>query len=175
MTFMVAALVAAGFYAASAFNYADLAPRNVDVTIVTDNNGYLAIASYDADYACYTEQTVSGIDVTWDGGTSCADSGTGINPDSDYYFHDVLIITNKGTKTITNIWLNMTAASKIYLNINSAAGTMTTGDSYAYQKSIANLAPGASYYIGFHIDATGLTTANSPISDTLSIEARTTT
>lgn len=171
--FATAAIVAASVFAASAFNYADLAPRTVSATIVTDDNGYLAIASHDTDYACYVAMTAGKIDVTWDGGTSCAAgaTGTGINPDSVYYFHDVLKITNKGTKTLGNVWLNM-SDTVVTLNVNAAASTMQTADTYAQNKVISNLAPGSSHYVGFKIDATGLTTANSPISKTLSIEAR---
>lgn len=174
LTFLTASLVAAGFIASSAFNYADLEPRTVIAEVVTDDNGYMAIAAYDTDYDCYVAYTNGRIDVTWDGGTSCgAGGGTGVNPDSIFYFHDVLILTNKGTKTLTDIWLNMTDTD-ITININAAAATMTTSDTYAAAKTISNLAPGDSYYIGFKIDATNYDTSNGPISKTLSIEARTT-
>lgn len=172
--FAFASLVAAGMFAASAFNYADLAPRTVLATIVTDDNGYLAVAAQDAEYACYVAYTNGKIDVTWDGGTSCTAgaTGTGVNPDSVYYFHDVLKITNKGTKTLSHLWLNMTDTT-ITLNKNVATGTMLTSETYAQNLDLTtNLAPGNSWYIGFKIDASGLNTGNSPMSKTLSIEAR---
>jgi hypothetical protein len=172
--FATVALVAASLFAASAFNYADLVPRTVIATIVTDDNGYLAVAAQDAQYACYVAYTNGKIDVTWDGGTSCVSgaSGTGVNPDSEYYFHDVLKITNKGTKTLNRLWLNMTD-TVVTINVNNALGAMVTTDTYAQNKVITTgLAPGESWYVGFKIDSTGLNTANSPISKTLSIEAR---
>lgn len=174
--FAFASLVAAGMFAASAFNYADLSPRTVIATIVTDDNGYLAVAAHDAEYACYVAYTNGKIDVTWDGGTSCTAgaTGTGVNPDSVYYFHDVLKITNKGTKTLSHLWLNMTDTT-ITLNVNAAAATMLTSETYDDTVVITtNLDPGDSWYVGFKIDSTGLNTGNSPMSKTLSIEARST-
>lgn len=172
--FALVSLIAASVFAASAFNYADLTPRTVIATIVTDDNGYLAVAAQDTQYACYVAYTSGKIDVTWDGGTSCTAgaTGTGVNPDSVYYFHDVLKITNKGTKTLTHLWLNM-SDTVITINTNTAAGAMYTIDTYSQNKDLtSNLAPGNTWYVGFKIDATGLNTGNSPISKTLSIEAR---
>lgn len=174
--FALASLAAASMFAASAFNYADLAPRTVIATIVTDNNGYLAIAAQDTDYACYVAYTSGKIDVTWDGGSGCDASatGTGVNPDSVYYFHDVLSITNKGTKTLAHVWLNMTD-TVITLNTNQATSTMLTSQTYNQNVDLTTgLAPGGIWYVGFKIDATGLNTGNSPISKTLSVEARST-
>lgn len=188
LAFMLAAVAALGVFSSSAFNYAALQPRTVATTIVTDANGYLAVASYDTEYACYVGLTNGKIDLTWDGGTSCTSgaTGTGVNPNSQYYFHDVLKITNKGTKTLTKLWLNTTANSAFTLNVNSAAGAMTTSDTnitgvtgiYTTNVAIAtaagNLAPGDSWYIGFKIDTRSLDTSSSSQSATLTIEARST-
>lgn len=177
LTFAIVALAAAGALGASAFNYVQLQPRSVIATIVTDDNGYLAVASQDAQYACYVGSTNGKIDVTWDGGSSCVAgaTGTGVNAESTYYFHDVLKVTNKGTKTLANLWLNMTD-TVITINTNSAAGTMTTSDTYAQNKQLTtNLAPGNTWYVGFKINAATLNTGNSPISKTLTIEARSST
>lgn len=174
LTFMMASMVTASFFAASAFTYADLEPRDVIATIVTDDNGYLAVAAHDPQFACYVAYTNGKIDVTWDGGTSCTAgaSGTGVNAHSTYYFHDVLVITNKGTKTLTNIWLNMTD-TVVTINVNTDADAMRTADTYSQQKVISTgLAPGDSWYIGFKIDSSTRTTADT-ISKSLSIEART--
>lgn len=174
--FAIASLVAASVFAASAFTYADLEPRTVVATIVTDQNGYLAVWEHDADFACYVggdEVANNGkIEINWDGGTSCAGGGTGVNPDSTYYYHDVLVLTNKGNKALTNVWLNMSTDDLISITIASAPDTMFTTDTYAQTKVISNLAVGASYYIGFKINAVGKDTSDASISRTLSIEAR---
>lgn len=171
----MASLIVAGAFASSAFNYADLAPRSVIANIVTDDNAYLAVSAVDTDYACYVAYTNGRIDVTWDGGTSCTGTaGTGVNPDSVYYFHDVIKVTNKGTKTLTHLWLNMTD-TVITINVNPAQSTMKTSDTPGYEQRkeiTTSLAPGQSWYIGFKIDTTGLDTTNSPVSKTISIEAR---
>lgn len=178
MLFAVASLAAASVFAASAFNYADLAPRTVLATIVADNNAYLSVASYDAEYACYVAYTNGKIDVTWDSGTSCVAgaTGTGVNGDAVYYFHDVLVITNKGTKTLTNLWLNMSTDAKISIAVAETAGTITTDSTYAQTKTITtNLDPGDTWYVGFKIDTSSMSTSDTSISRTLSIEARSTT
>lgn len=167
-------VLGAAMLATSAFNYADLSPRTVLATIVADNNAYLSVAASDADYSCFVAYTSGKIDVTWDGEDTCAGTeGDGLNTEAVYYYHDVLILTNKGTKTITNIWLNMSSATPITQNINSAVATMKTTDTYADAKTITSLAVGGSYYIGFRIDTAGVASGTS-ISKTLSIEAKTT-
>lgn len=170
----ILAVVGAVILASSAFNYADLSPRTVLATVVADQNAYLSIAAYDTDYSCFVGTTSGKIDVTWDSEDSCTGTeGDGMNTDAVYYYHDTLIITNKGTKAITNVWLNMSTATPITLNINAAPSTMKTSDTYADTKTIASLAVGGVYYVGFRIDTTGVA-APGTISKTLSIEARTT-
>lgn len=175
VTFALASLVAASVFAASAFNYADLEPRTVIATIVTDQNAYLSIETQDAQYACYVTYTNGKIDVTWDGGDTCTAgaTGTGVNPESTYYFMDVLKITNKGTKTLSHLWLNMTD-TVITINVNAATGTMQTNDlTWSQTQDITtNLDPGDIWYVGFKIDASTLDTTNSPISKTINIDAR---
>lgn len=171
LAFTAFALLASTITAASAFNYVDLAPRAVVASVVTDDNAYLAIAEHD--YGCYTEidPTSGKIDVNFDGGNACgAGGGQGINGYSTYYFHDVLKITNKGTAPIARIWLNMTAASPITIQVATAEDTMTTDGTYAVQKTHDNLAVGSSIYIGFKIDSYASGTAT--ISKELTVQAR---
>lgn len=172
IAFSIAALVAASMTATSAFNYASLQGRTVAATIVQEDGAYIAIANHDTDYACFVAYTAGKIDVTWDSGTSCpGTTGSGINPESTYYYHDVLKITNKGTKTWTGLWLNMTDTA-ITINTKSTAGAMATGDTYAQNVYLTtNLAPGNVWYIGYKIDASALNTGSSP-SKTMTIQAR---
>lgn len=170
----IVVVVGAAMLASSAFNYADLDPRTVLATVVADEDAYLSIAASDADYDCFVGSTNGKIDVTWDSEDSCAGTeGDGMNTEAVYYYHDVLVITNKGTKTITNVWLNMSTATPITININTDPSTMQTADTYADKKTISSLAVGDSWYVGFRIDTTGVA-AGSNIDKTLSIEARTT-
>ncbi len=179
LTFIALALLAAGAFGSSAFNYAVLQPRNVIANIVSDNGtAYLSIAPQDSNYACYVGYTNGVIDVTWDGGSSCnGGGGSGVNAYSTYYFHDVLKITNKGTKTISDLWLNMSADTAITIQYATSAGSMTTSGTYAQALDIQNIAVGSSVYIGFKIDASAKDTSYSSgaISRTMSVEARSST
>ena len=172
----IVAVAAAAILASSAFNYADLAPRAVVATVVADEDAYLSIAAYDADFDCFVGSDDGKIEINWDGEDTCnggSAEGDGLNSDAVYYYHDTLIITNKGTKTIAKIWLNMSAATPITLNINEDPEVMETADTYADKKEITSLAVGAVHYVGFRIDTTDVAAPGS-ISRTLSIEARTT-
>lgn len=172
LAFTAIALLASSLTAASAFNYAQLAARPVVASVVTDDNAYLAIAEHD--YGCYVEidGTTGKIDLNFDAGNACAESGTGVNGYSTYYFHDVLKITNKGTVAISNLYLNM-SGTLITINVNTLEDTMTTDDTYELSKTMTNIAVGDSIFIGFKIDA--MTTGVSTISETLTVEARNTT
>lgn len=179
LTFVAVALIAAGAFGSSAFNYAVLQPRNVIANIVSDNGtAYLSISPQDSNYACFVAYTNGVIDVTWDAGTNCnGGGGSGVNPYSTYYFHDVLKITNKGTKTLTHLWLNMSTDTAITIQYATSAGTMTTDGTYAQALDITSLAVGSSVYIGYKIDASAKDTSysGSAISRTMSVEARSST
>lgn len=171
LAFTAVALIASTLTAASAFNYVQLGPRAIVASVVEDDDAYLAIAEHD--YGCFTEidATTGRIDVNFDGGNACAGTGTGVNGYSTYFYHDVLKITNKGTLTIANVWLNMTDTA-ITIQTNTAEDTMTTGGTYSAAKVVSNLAVGSSFYVGFKVDASS--TGVSTISKTLTIEARNT-
>ena len=172
LLFTMVALVASSMTAASAFNWAQTGARSVSAAIVTDENAYLAIA--EVDYGCYTDILATGkIDLNFNG--DCAGgSGTGINAGSVYYYHDVLKVTNKGTVTLSNVWLNITG-SDITIQVDTAAATMTTDGTYGAAKSVSNLAVGDSIYIGFKLNAAGKTVTDSAITGSLSVDARSST
>lgn len=180
LAFTIFALIASSMTAASAFNYAALSGRTVAATIVGDDSAYLQIAYVDTTYDCYVnvDATTGKIDVTWDAGTSCEDTdqtGTGINPNSIYYFHDVLRVTNRGGKDLTGLWLNMSAGSagqEILIQTQTSSGAMSTDGTYAAAKSYTSLATGNSIYVGFKLDASSLTKTSSPLSKMLTVEAR---
>lgn len=177
LSLTVIALVASTVTAASAFNYATMS-RTVGASIVTDNgNAYLAIEGSDASYTCMLAWANGKLDVTFDAGTGCAGAGTGVNPDSIYYFSDVLKVTNKGQKAITGLWLNFTADDVITTKTATSAGTnMATTSGWARETAVGSLAVGSSIYVSFKIDTdtTNLDTTNSPITKSMTIHARAT-
>lgn len=176
LTFTVVALIASTMTAASAFNYASLSGRTVSATIVADNNAYLAIASQDADHACFVnvDGTTGKIDVVFDNGCA-AQTGSGINPGSTVYFHDLLKITNKGTKAITFLQANLTGTGGDFkISIKSATGQMrvsTPGDWVDDPTWTSSIAPGSSIYLGFKVDAADETLAAGSISTSMTIDA----
>jgi hypothetical protein len=173
LLFTMVALVASSMTAASAFNWAQTGARSVSTAIVTDENAYLAIA--EVDYGCFTDILATGkIDLNFDSGTGCAGTGTGINAGSTYYYHDVLKVTNKGTATLSDVWLNITG-SDITIQVDTTQGEMTTDGTYGAAKSVSNLAVGDSIYIGFKLDAASKTVTDATISGSLSVDARSST
>lgn len=176
LTLTLIALVASTVTAASAFNYATMS-RTVGASIVTDNgNAYIAIEGSDSSYTCMLAWTNGKLDVTFDGGTGCSGTGSGVNPDSIYYFSDVLKITNKGQKALTGLWLNFTD-DVIQSKTASSAGTnMATGTGWATENAVGALGVGSSVYVSFKIDTdtTNLDTTHSPLSKSMTIQARAT-
>lgn len=173
LLFTTVALVASSMSAASAFNWAQTGARSVGAAIVDDDSAYLALAEHD--YGCYTDILSTGkVDLNFDGGTTCAGTGTGINAGSVYHFHDVLKITNKGTVTLTNVWVNLTGTD-ITFQTATAEDTMTTDGTYGTTATATNLAVGSVIYVGFKLDAAADDKTNSPFTGQLSVDARSST
>lgn len=172
LTFTVVALVASTMTAASAFNYATTS-RTVGSAIVTDNGAaYLSITAVDADHDCFVAYTSGKVDVTFDAGdgTCSASMGSGAGTDSLYYYTDVIQITNKGSKPLTGLWLNMTD-TVITIKTATAPGMAADTAGWAQTATHGALAIGDSIYVGFKVDTTGLTSAQTK---SLSIAARAT-
>ena len=174
LTFTVVALIASSMTAASAFNYASLTARSVGATIVTDSNAYLAIAAQDSDHSCFVnvDGTTGKIDVAFD--DDCAGTtGTGINPGSTVYYHDLLKITNKGTKAITFLQVNLTG-SDFTVNIKSSTGAMrvdTPAEWIDDPTWTTSISPGSSIYLGFKVDASADTMAAGTLSTSMTVDA----
>lgn len=168
------ALVASSMTAASAFNWASVS-RTVGATIVTDNgNAYLAIESAgDAAYTCLMSWTNGKFAVTFNAGSSCS-TGTGVNPDSKYYFADVIKITNKGSKNLAAVWLNMTDSVIETKAATTANTNMMTTTGWSANTAPGALTIGSTIYVGFLVDTdtTNLDTATGSVSKTLTIEAK---
>lgn len=179
VAFMIVALMASTMTAASAFNFASLSARSLGAAVVTDNgSAYLSIAPQDANYQCYVSYGSDGkVTFTLNGGTSCVGAtGTGVNPGSTYIFTDVLKITNKGTKDLTGLWLNVTdTTGTVKIQTATSSGSMTApsdGSGYALTKSTTSLTVGSSYYVGFLVDSGSVALGSSAVAATMTIEAR---
>lgn len=169
------ALLASTMTAASAFNYATMS-RTVGASIVTDNgNAYLSVESEDDDYECLMSWPAGKFTITFNAGSSCS-AGSGVNPDSVYYFTDVIKITNKGSKDLTGLWLNMTDSVVTTKTATSAGTAMATTSGWSANTAVGALTVGSTVYVGFKVDTdtTDLDTGTPTLSKTLSIEARAT-
>ena len=178
LTLTVVALVASSMTAASAFNYATTS-RSIGASIVTDNGAaYISIETSDASYTCMLAWTDGKLDVTFDGGTSCSGTapGTGVNPDSIYYFSDVIKITNKGRKDLTGLWLNFTDDIIQSKTATSAGTNMATTSGWARENAVGALTVGSSVYVSFKVDTdtTNLDTSDGAQTKSMTIHARAT-
>lgn len=177
LTLTLMALIASGMTAASAFNYATMS-RSIGASIVSDNgNAFISIEGSDAAYTCMLAWSDGKIDFTIDnGGGACTGAGTGVNPDSVYYFSDVLKVTNKGQKALTGLWLNFTDDIVQSKTATSSGTNMATTSGWARETAVGSLAVGASVYVSFKVDTdtTNLDTTDSPQTKSMTIQARAT-
>lgn len=175
----------------AAFNAGTTGGRGVTVNIVGDSAAYLAVLpNGDSPHACFvTEQSSpaseSGkikIDFGSAAGCAAGGAGTGVNAGDSaskrvrYAFHDLLLITNKGTRTIL-VWVNATTSppdsgQAIHVAKNTLANQMTDSDTLykASNPDSVSLAVGASAYVGVRIK-TG-TVSSGSITGTVEIDAR---
>ncbi|HVL46926.1 MAG TPA: hypothetical protein VM889_00035 [Candidatus Thermoplasmatota archaeon] len=151
------AFPAAGVLAADAFNRAEAAPRAIGVEVVGDAAAYLSIAAYAPNpHACVV--TTSGGIIAIAFSDCMSGGGTGMNPGSDadagnrttYWFHDLLVVTNKGTKPIL-VWVNATTTSAggsaVTVGRHADPGQMTTG-LYSASSGAMSLAAGHDLFVG---------------------------
>lgn len=173
LAFAVVAVLMAGLFGATAFNYATVGARTVTMTIVQDDGAVIAIDQQDPVYDCYSQfdGTSGKISITFDPG--CSGGATGLNPSSIYYFHDILKITNKGQKDWQRLWVNSSDAL-LTLNLTySTDATMTTGSTFVQNDQFAStLAIGGTVYVGIKLDGSTKTKAETGWSVDLTVAAR---
>lgn len=176
LAFAVVAIVMAGLFGVTAFNYGTVGARTVTMTIVQDDAAVIAIAKNDPVYDCYSsfDGATGKISIAFTSG--CSGGATGLNAASIYYFHDIIKITNKGQKDWQRLWVN---SSDPLLTLNmtySTDATMTTGSTYAQEDEFAStLAIGSTVYVGLKIDGTTKTKADTGWSANLVVAARAST
>lgn len=171
LSLAIVTLVVAGVFGSTAFNYATVSGRTTTITVVTDASAYIAIANQDAAYSCHVTATNGKVTITF--GSSCAGSGTGVNPGSVTYWENILVVTNKGDKAWTNFWAN---SSDPLMTINltySTDASMTIGSTYAQNAAYASsLAVGQSVYLGILANGTTKDTTTGAWAPTITFAAR---
>lgn len=182
----LAALALAGLQAASAYNRADVAPRAVTASVVADSAAYLALAKNGASpHRCFVSEsgTTGRLSISFGATTGCGSDGggTGINAGSAsdaakrgrYAFHDLLLVTNKGTKTV-KVWANATtssgSSSLLEVAKKTASGAMADADYAASSATALTLAPGATAYVG--VRATSGTLTSGSVTGSITVEGR---
>lgn len=181
---LAAALVVGGILASTAFSRATQT-RDVTVRLVGDASAYLKLAANPSSpHKCFVATTNGVTSIGFASiGATCASqgAGTGLNPGDGatgasharYAFHDLLLVTNQGTKSVL-LWVNATTSSAGSSSVLAAgkttAGGMTDAD-YAASLGPYTLATGASLYLGVRVD-TGSLAAGSHVFGNLTLTAR---
>lgn len=171
---------------AGAFNAGSVAARTIQVSIATDANAYLSLAANAASpHDCFVDVSAGGkASITFDTvAAGCSEgTGTGIAQGdgsdaakySRFAFHDILTVTNKGTKPIL-FWVNATTTSAGGSSIEVAkrptSGAMSDGDYAATSATSETLAVGAIGYVGVRVK-TGTLISGNNVQGAVSIDAR---
>lgn len=184
---LFAGVVPALLVGAGAYNAAQTGARAIGVSVVTDATSYLAVAANGAHaYDCLVSETAGRLAIALDAldtGCASAGAGSGINggdgsdaaKSSRYAFHDLLVVTNKGTRAVL-LWANASVATGGSGALLEAAkeattGQMTDADYAASSATPLHLAVGGVAYVGVRVTS-GATTAGGDITGTLSLVGR---
>jgi hypothetical protein len=148
--FLACAVAASGLYAASAFDAAATGTRTVTASVVGDAAAYLAVsANVSSPHAGFVSTSGGKIVMAFGSGVA---TGTGVNPESTYYFDNILNLTNQGTKTV-NVWVNATSTTGTVKACVLAAGATMDSGCYAAASSAVSTAVGARLQMGIMVQA----------------------
>lgn len=170
---LLAGLAPVLFLGAGAYQAAELEGRSIGVSIVTDGVAYLAVSANPAHaYDCLVSTVDGKVSVAIDAlDAGCASAGAGLGiPAGDgstaakysrYAFHDLLLVTNKGTRAI-KVWVNATTetnANGAVLDVakKATSATMVDADYAASSATSLDLAVGASGYVGIRANSGTMT------------------
>lgn len=182
---ILAALLGAGVFGSAAFNAADATPRHVTVDVVADADAFLAFGGY-GDHRCFVKSTAGGAIALDFGAVSApcvvSGGGSGLNENAPgdasrvtrFSFHDLLLVTNKGTKPV-HLFVNATTqsggGSLVEVAKASSAGVMTDASYAATSGTAVVLGVGNSAYVGVRLSV-GTLNAASDVDGKLRIVAR---
>lgn len=165
--FLVLLAIGVGLYAATAFNAASTGTRTVSATVVGDSAAYLAVnANGSSPHAGFVTTSGGKISISFGSGVA---TGTGVNPDSTYYFDDLLNITNQGTTTV-QVQINTTSTTGTVKVCVKTVGGQMDNSCYVTSTTAQSLAVGSKLSLGVMVQATGLVSGNT-VSGTLEIVA----
>lgn len=184
---LLAGIAPALLVGAGAYNAARTDARAIAVAVVSDSDAYLSVAANGAHaYDCVVSEAAGKLAITLgalDAGCASAGAGAGINAGdgadaakrSRYAFHDLLVVTNKGTRAL-DLWVNATvdangAGATIEAAKEATTGQMTDADYAASTATPLALAVGGVAYVGVRVDS-GTTTAGTDVTGTLTLTAR---
>lgn len=187
--FVLAALVPSLVLGSAAFSKGSTGGRTITVDVVGDAAAYLAVvANPSSPHTCFAPEqtspsTESGkLKIDFGSAASCAGgTGTGVNAGDSggkrvrYAFHDLLKVTNKGTRTIL-VWVNATTTTTssgqvIHVAKSATTGQMTDSDSLysATSATPLTLTVGSSGYVGVRLKTGSL--ASGSIAGTVTFDA----
>lgn len=179
---IAAALVPSLFLGATAFNAAQSGGRVVTVDLVNDALAYLTLqANPSSPHACFVDASTGAAQISFGSSAGCGGTGSGVNPGDSaskrvrYAFHDMLKVTNKGTRDVV-LWVNASppggSGQAIQVAKAATTGQMSDSDEDYYESSSTGipLALGNSAYVGVRIK-TGSVSSGS-ITGTVTVDAR---
>lgn len=183
---LLAGIAPALLVGAGAYNAAQTSARAIGAEVVTDATSYLSVTANGAHaYDCLVSQTagrlaialdaLDGCDVAGGGAGISAGDGSDATKYSRYAFHDLLVVTNKGTRPV-NLWVNASVATGgsgalIEAAKEATTGQMTDADYAATSATALPLAVGGVAYVGVRVKS-GTTTAGTDITGTLTLVGR---
>lgn len=181
LAFVAASLAAAALVGADAFTAADAAPRDVVAEVVSDGDAYLALAADPTSpHECFVAPLADGrLSVSFGANAGCAGAGSGINGanaaggEGRHTFHDLLVLTNQGTKA-ARVWVNATTTSAsgslLEVAAKTTSGSMAAAD-YGTARGPHVLQPGESLHLGLRVSS-GQLAPPASVTGRLSVEAR---
>lgn len=165
------ALAPALVIGSSAFSADRVGARAVTASIVGDASAYLSLVETPgAPHRCFVEQdpvtgrlvlsfSTATDECHVDSNGQGLSGGDASGRHSRYSFHDILQLTNKGTKS-ANVWVNATTTSAggsaLHVARATSANSLTDASYFASSAAHVTLAPGSSLYLGVRVDSGSL-------------------
>lgn len=158
-------------------------PRSFGAVVTGDAASYLALASNPSHpYACMVSEsgTTGKLSISFaatsgacagNGGGSGINAGDGSAPKyARYAFHDLLLATNKGTKSVL-LWVNASSTSgQVDVAKAASSGGMTDASYATTSGTSLSLGVGASGYIGVRVNTQTL--ASGTVNGQMEVVAR---
>lgn len=151
---LIAGALGLSVAAVTAFSTGDTGARTIDADVVTDANAFLALEENgDSAHKAFVSTSSGKVQVKMDSSASGV-TGTGVNPDSTYYFDEIINVTNQADQSLT-VSVTFTGADS---GSCDAALTSSTGQTESdYGTTSLSISQDSTAYLGLKFDATGKT------------------